>query len=266
MAGVEIVKDIEMRMNRTRSLNRLADISDWEQEGVHSKIMEELREGVYIHRKAWEYAHCIHGLTTLGAVAEDARAIAVGAGHERPLYYFANQIQEMVATDIYEDPEHEGNPEMLVSPEAFAPFPYRHSHLVVRRMSGTDLMYDDSTFDFAFTLSSIEHFGSRDNQKRAMEEMRRVVKPGGVICVATELILNRGTHPEYFTLQELQAVILSNPGLTMVGGDLDLRISRSLFENPIELDVEHNFRVSPHIVLKSGNVIWTSVMMFFRKD
>lgn len=267
MAQVEIVRDIELRMNRKTSLNRLVDISDWEASGILSNIMGELHEGVYIHRKAWEYALCIHGLATLGVVREDSRAIAIGAGSERPLYYFANHIQDMVATDIYNDPDREGNPAMLTTPEAFAPFEYRRSHLTVRRMSGTDLEYKDNLFDFAFTLSSIEHFGSRENQKAAMEEMRRVVKPGGIICVATELILNDATHPEYFTLQELERTIIDTAGLTMVGGDLDLRVSRSLYENPIELDVEQNHHISPHIVLKNkAGVIWTSVMMFFRKD
>lgn len=266
MASISIVPDMTIRMNRKSSLNRLVDISDWEVAGTLSDIMRELNEGVYIHRKSWEYAMCVHGLTTLGVVTDNARAIAVGAGSERPLYYFANKISEMVATDIYDDPEREGNPAMLTTPENFAPFDYRRDHLTVKRMSGTNIEYADESFEFAFTLSSIEHFGSRENQKTTMREMRRVVKPGGIICVATELILNDETHPEYFTLGELQSTIIDNDGLTMVGGDLDLRISRSLYENPIDLSAEQNTRISPHIVLKQGDVIWTSVMLFFQRD
>lgn len=132
-------------------------------------------------------------------------------------------------------------------------------------MNATQLDYAPDTFDFAFTLSSIEHYGSRENSHRAMVEMQRVVKPGGIVCVATELILNGKHHDEYFTLNELQRVIIETPGLKLAGGDPDLRISRSLVENPIELDVETNFHISPHIVLKHGEVVWTSVMLFFQK-
>lgn len=266
MQTITIVPDSAIRSNLKTSLNRICDVSEWQADGALSNVMRQLGEGVYIHRKAWEYAICVHGLTELGVVRDNARAIAVGAGSERPLFYFANVIEEMVATDLYDDPEHEGQPAMLTNPENFAPFEYRRDHLTVKRMSGTHLEYPDNTFDFAFTLSSIEHFGSRDAQRQAMSEMRRVVKPNGVICVATELILNNATHHEYFTLDELRDVIINTPGLSLTGGDLDLRVSRSLFENPIQLDVEPNLNVSPHIVITAGGVIWTSIVLFFRVD
>jgi SAM-dependent methyltransferase len=178
----------------------------------------------------------------------------------------ANHIQEMVATDLYDNPDHEGNPVMLTHPEAFAPFPYRENHLVVKRMDATQIDYPNETFDFCFTLSSIEHFGSRENSRMAMEEMRRVVKRGGIICVATELILNDSTHHEYFTLKELQETIINVDGLNLVGGELDLRISRSIVENPIRLDFEKDLHVSPHIVMQHGENVWTSVILFFQKS
>ena len=262
---VSVLRDIEMRMSQKNSLNRLCDISDWVVGGKLTQIMKELNEGCYIHRKAWEYALCILGLDQLGVVRPESRAVAVGAGSERPLFYFANKIQEMVATDLYDNPDHEGNPAMLTTPERFAPFDYRRGHLTVKRMSGTELGYADSTFDFAFSLSSIEHFGSRENSKKAVVEMERVLKPGGIACIATELILNGASHPEYFTLDELKVNILESSGMRLVGGDLDLRISRSLVENPIELDVETNHQVSPLIVLKVGGMVWTSVMLFMQK-
>jgi SAM-dependent methyltransferase len=206
--------------------------------------MRDLNEGVYIHRKAWEYALAIYGLEQLGAVKDDARAIAVGAGSERPLYYFANRIREMVATDLYDDPDHEGTPHMLESPERFAPFEYRRDHLRVKRMDAAHLEFEDEAFDFAFSLSSIEHFGSRDRIRQAVREMARVVKGDGIVC----LIIVHGSDD-----------------LQLVGGPLDLRVSRSLVENPIQVDVERNQHVSPHIVLYGGGVLWTSLSLFFRK-
>ncbi len=264
--SVQILPDIRLRVSRTQSLNRLCDMSDWRVGGPLSKIMQSLGEGVYIHRKPWEYALCIYGLERLGVVNSDSSAIAIGAGYERPLYYFANKIKRMVATDLYNDEEHEGKPSMLENPKRYAPFKYRKKHLQVRAMNGLNIEYEDNTFDFAFSLSSIEHFGSRANARRSVEEMRRVLIPDGVMCLATELILNDARHHEYFTVEELQSTILDVPGLELVGGDLDLCISRSIVENPIDLDKETELNVSPHIVLTEGDVVWTSVMLFLQKQ
>lgn len=198
-------------------------------------------------------------------VKSNSKAIAVGAGHERPLFYFANQITKMVATDLYNNWGVDGDSSMLTTPEKFTPFPYRNENLEVYQMNGTDLKFADNSFDFAFTLSSIEHFGSRENVREAMSEICRVLKPGGVLCLTTELILNNSHHPEYFTFDELRKYILESTEMKVVGGEIDLRISRSIVLNPIELDIEKDLNISPHIVLKQGNVIWTSIICFLQK-
>ena len=170
-----------------------------------------------------------------------------------------------MATDLYESSDAEGKPEMLINPEKFAPFEYRKDHLTVLKMSGTNLLFRDNIFNFAFCLSSIEHFGSRENQKKALMEIYRILKSGGILCLATELILNNAYHHEYFTIDELDEVILNATDFKLVGGDIDYRISSSLVTNPIELDKKSNLYISPHIVLKRGDVLWTSIMLFLQK-
>ena len=263
--AVEVIDDIELREAERESLNRLCNIVDWQAWGPLSTVMNQLADCVTIHRKSWEYAMCIHGLKKLGVVTPASTALAVGAGYERPLFYFANCIARMVATDLYDNPGHEGQPAMLTEPEQFAPFPYRKEALQVLRMPGDALDFEDNTFDFVFCLSSIEHFGSRATQKRSLEEMKRVVKPRGVIAIATELILNDATHHEYFTYAELEQMFLRAPGLQLVGGPLDLRIGESLVRYPVMLDSTKNPAVAPHIVLYSHGVLLTSVMLFLSK-
>src|SRR5204863_348043 len=56
---------------------------------------EELR------RKFWEYAMLGLYLEEIGALRDDVEALAVGAGHEEPLYWMANRVGRVVATDIY---------------------------------------------------------------------------------------------------------------------------------------------------------------------
>ncbi len=263
--AIRAVPDDVMRDADRPSLNRLCTTVDWEAHGVLSKVMNELNDSVCIHRKSWEYALCIHGLRQLDAVRPTSKAIAVGAGYERPLFLYANEIELMIATDLYDNPDHEGQPAMLTSPEDFAPFEYRHDHLQVLRMSGDQLDFPDEEFDFAFCLSSIEHFGSRETQRKSLAEMRRVLKPGGVAAIATELILNDGTHDEYFTYAELEEMFLRAPGFELVGGDLDLRIQQSLLDSPVDLDRHRNTNVSPHITLFTDGCLITSVMLFLQR-
>jgi SAM-dependent methyltransferase len=248
---IKIIKDQDMRTSKRTSLNRLCDISDWKTyAGGLFDVFQDLGEGTYIHRKSWEYAMCIYGLKTLGVVKPDSIALAVGAGHERPLFYFANKIKKMIATDLYSSRDSDADNDMLKNPEKFAPFPYRKDHLEVYQMNGTDLKFGNNSFDFAFTLSAIEHFGSREDIKKTMAELFRILKPDGVLCLTTEVILNRSHHHEFFTVDEIRKYILESTEFKLVGGDIDFRISQSLVLNPIDLDAEKDLHISPHIVLK----------------
>lgn len=267
LPSVEIVPDNVLRRSRATSLNRLCNLRDWEPAGMLSPYFREMREDVTIHRKPWEYSICMHGLQQLGCVTQDASAISVGAGYEKPLFYYANHIKKMVATDLYDNPGAEGQPGMLTATSAYAPFPYREDHLEVLQMSGTDLKFPDETFDFAFTLSSIEHFdfGNRHAVRSAFDEIIRVVKPGGKICIITELILNGARHRECFTPAEIEEIFLSHKQASVVGGEFDLRIQKSLMDYPVTMQDGEYTNISPHIVIDAGGPIITSLSMFFER-
>ncbi len=260
-----VLPDDAMRELTRTSLNRLPDPSDWTPGEPLSDLMRDMRQPVCIHRKSWEYAICLKGLADLGVVDPTASGLAVGAGSETPLFWYANQIKRMVATDLYANPDHEGNPAMLANPKAFAPFPYREDHLDVLRMPGDALDFPDGTFDFVFCLSSIEHFGSRATQRKSLDEMARVLRPGGIACIITELILTDHTDDEYFRWEEIERVFFQHPRLELVGGEPDLSISVSQVAYPVDLiNTRHPSR-SPHIVLKRGEMLWTSFSMFLRR-
>lgn len=263
---IEVVPELLLRREAPRSFNRLPRMADWAVGGALSRRMTELREPHTMHRKQWEYAMCLEGLHAMGVVHPEASAIAVGAGTERPLFYYANEISRMVATDLYDNPAHEGQPAMLTDPSRFAPFPYRQDRLEVVRMAGDALAFPDNSFDFAFCLSSIEHFGSRATQRNALDEMARVVRPGGGVCIITELVLNGERHAEYFLPSELQDVFLEHPMLRLEGGSPEWRISDLLIECPIDVRVEQDLASAPHLVLFDGRVLWTSASLFFRKQ
>ncbi|MDX3809688.1 MAG: glycosyltransferase [Bosea sp. (in: a-proteobacteria)] len=271
---IDVRSDSEMRSAERISLNRLPDFSDWEPGTPITRIMQDLHTPISIHRKAWEYAICLHGLEKLGVIHPEAVGLAVGAGSEPPLYHYANTIRRMVATDLYDNEGHEGTPLMLREPERFAPFPYDRKRLEVLRMPGDTLDFCNNTYDFVFCLSSIEHFGSRETQRRSLDEMARVLKSGGVACIITELILTDHSDPEFFRWEELEDMFLHHPELELDGGAPDLSISESLLAFPVDLtDVvwplssseARRINRSPHIVLRRGDMLWTSFSMFLRK-
>ena len=149
--------------------------------------------------------------------------LSVGAGHEEPVYELTNRVRWVFATDIYGGGRFrslEGDAAMLVEPDRFARIPYRRNRLVVQWMDG-HLRHEDGTFDVAFSLSSIEHFGGLPAARRALGEMARVVRPGGVVAVATECVVNgiaghRGRGLALFTPSEIDELAHACPELVPV--------------------------------------------------
>jgi SAM-dependent methyltransferase len=250
------------------SLCKVCNLSDWESTEFLSTLDQlNLSFGrQYKHRKHWEFVQGILGLKRLGCLTPDALALGVGAGHEHPIYYLANYIKRVHATDIYgggEFAETAAPAEMLVHPGKFAPFPYRQDHLVTQYMDGCTLRYPDQCFDFAFSFSSIEHFGGHKAATQSVREMARVLRSGGIAVITTELILNNVAHPDFFRPKDLKQVIIKPSGLDLIE-EMDFSIPQAMIENPLDLktDISNRF---PHIVLKLGPAVFTSVIMFLRK-
>jgi SAM-dependent methyltransferase len=244
------------------TLNKLCDPDDWDDPEWMTVLRSIAR--TLKHRKAWEFAQCIFGLERLGAVRPDARVLSVGAGHEGPLFYFANRCAVTVAADTYDgEVGSEGDPAFLETPEKWAPFAYRKERLLVQRADGCDLPFAADSFDIVYSLSSIEHFGGHERAAQAMREMYRVLRPGGFACVATELILEGGPHYEYFLRDELDKYIIYSSGLVLVEKLHEKPLPREMIDDPVWLDGDTT-RL-PHFVLGLGDRRFTSVILFFRK-
>jgi SAM-dependent methyltransferase len=262
---VEPTRDDTLRADRRAGLNQLCDISDW-RDGPLTDLMAEFGGPPLVHRKAWEEAKCLLGLRDLGALTAQARGLSVGAGVERAMFWLSNHIGEIVATDLYDDTTGYGKwgRDVLAQLERYAPFPYLDDHLVAMCSSGTQLAFRDDSFDFAYSLSSIEHFGGHAAAADAVREMGRVVKPGGIVCVVTELVLNDIVHDEYFTYDEL-CELISRSEMELVEPGFDLRISESLLAYPINIDREPDLGVTPHITcVHDTGTVFTSVIFFLR--
>lgn len=285
-----------------RQLAKLCDVRDFEDADVLRVLRDILPERdplAHVERKVWEFAMLALFLEEVGRLEEGTQALAIGAGDERMVFWLANRIGRVVATDIYGEgsfAEREATGSMLTDPASHAPFPYREDRLEVRYADARDLPFPDASFDAAFSLSSIEHFGGASDVARSAREMGRLLKPGGHAMVVTEcfvrlhpletaladsavraLTLNakrRGATArrrliEGFTPRELQTRIVRPSGLELMQ-PLDLSLSAESWEN---LTITHGDgrlepatgEFYPHVLLQSGRSVFTSVCLPLRK-
>jgi SAM-dependent methyltransferase len=183
-------------MTLARHYVKFCDAADFADPEIAEMIGELVPGAAGVHRKHWELALAALFLDEVGAVREDAAILDVGAGQDRLLYWLANRVSRVVATDLYGNAQwaaREAAASMLDDPSRFALFPYRESALEVHHMDARELAFPDATFDAVFSLSSIEHFGGPAGIRRAAAEIGRVLKPGGHAFIATECFVAR--HP-----------------------------------------------------------------------
>jgi SAM-dependent methyltransferase len=227
----------------------------------------------FAYRKGWEFTQTLYGLELLGFISPDARALGVGVGREPVLFYLADRVGRVTGTDLYGNEGwsgNEANPRFLEETARYCPRSFDASRLRLQTMDGTDLKFDSGTFDFVWSLSSIEHFGGHEPARKSIEEMGRVTRPGGIVCVATEFVITPGVpdHPEYFRHPEFESYVLhATPALTPVEPmSYDLPSLEYLID-PIMVNLDGDIhRVRHHIILNDGRYQWTSALVFLRKE
>jgi hypothetical protein len=219
-----------------------------------------------MHRKGYEFTQLAFGLKRLGWLRDDVRVLSVGAGHEAPAFWLANHAGSVVATDLYEGEWQsigalEGDASVIARPEEFAPFPYRAERLTFMKMNGCQLGFADETFDVAYSLSSIEHFGGVTGARQAVGEMARVTKRGGMVAVATEWAVEGPGAEEIFTPDQVRHII-DHPSLRLIQPIDDRVYARYDIET---VDVRATPLRTPHMLLRNGDTVFTSVMMFLER-
>jgi glycosyltransferase involved in cell wall biosynthesis/SAM-dependent methyltransferase len=192
-------------------------------------------------RKEWEVAMAVRTLRALGAVRPDANILGVAAGMEDTIYHLAPLVREMTVVDRYLDPGQWDSfaPQwMLLAPELGAriragdPAHEAAARVRVAYMDARRLRFGDDTFDGVFSSGSIEHFGGLLDIAHAAYEIGRVLKPGGVASISTELLLRGPTEPDVMLSDnmivlrsaQIRRYIIEASGLEPVD-DLDTEIS-----------------------------------------
>jgi SAM-dependent methyltransferase len=225
-----------------------------------------------INRKGYEWTHCLYGLHKLGAIHPEARALGVGCGREPILYYLADRVRHVVASDLYGGEAWSANwgaeadIDVAFRPQAYCPRPAATERIGFTVADGTRLPFTAGAFDLVWSLSSIEHFGGHAAARGALLEMARVLKPGGIACVATELLLlPEYRHDEYFSRAELEALMQSvRPALEPTGPVAYESLPRAYLIDSQPLP-QNRHRRRRAVVCNDGEVQWTSVVLFFRR-
>ena len=290
--------------NDRPKLNRLCYVEDWENSEIKEIISELQKTSLYdyihrnnweiksnivnnrksglIHRKDWEWALGIVAMRKFGKLNEKCTAIGVGAGREEVLFYLANCLSHVYATDLYDGKNWRNfaPSDFPENPKKYAPFPYKEDALTVLRMDGTKLEFPSEIFDIAFSFSSIEHFGGGKNHSgalRSVREMERVLKPGGLAVITTEYIINDKEHPEFFNKRTIYSDLIDKLERLKLVEPLDLRITTKTLDtvmdayDAINLWDTNKFdndykKMHPHILLRIRNILFTSVMLVFKKQ
>lgn len=243
-------------------LNKVIEIEDFERPEVRALIADILpvAEGRR-HRKLWEFAMAALALERGKVLHEDAIGLSVGAGHEPILYWLANKIRWLIATDLYADAGEwasgEASVTMLADPDSFAPYPYHRERLTVVHMDALDLRFEEGLFDFAFSMGSIEHFGGFDQAVESLRQMARVVRSKGIVTVTTEVVVDGGPGKsipgiELFHPDRIRALAEAVPELKLFGGDALADTSRPgpavVIADELKLR-EAGFESEPHVQL-----------------
>jgi SAM-dependent methyltransferase len=230
------------------------------------------------YRKLWEVGMSLRAFRELGLLGT-SRFLGVGAGAEPTLFWLTHRARCVVATDLYDEAWGEqAPPTMLSDPGVHATCPWDPRRLVVERMDARELRFEDNSFDGVFSASAIEHFGDYEDVRRALTEVRRVLRPGGIATLSTEYRVS-GAGPGLpgvliFDEAELRSVLEADGSTWELVEPLDVTISEATLQTVVDFDeaaadvmAGRDWRTYPHILLRhSSGVTWTSVHVVLRRQ
>ena len=246
-------------MGDSLPLCKLCDLADWSHASFTSIAADIMGGSAPHHRKLWEFTQLIRALKSQNLLSSDSIGLSVAAGNERVLYYLANRVARVVATDLYGDgafASREASQATLEDPSQFAPYPYRREALATLYMDGCALKFLDNTFDFAFCLSSLEHFGGFRQSQACIKEMTRVVRPGGLVFFTTECSLNGFVTDQVFKPASISA-LLSGVELNLLDS-ISWELSDETLGNLTDMRGGDLSKL-PHINLRDLSTVFTSI-------
>ncbi len=220
-------------------------------------------------------------LNDLGMLDGCTTALGIASGHEHFVYRLAHYCKKVFATDLYgmtSFSDDEGNATVLRNPKMFAPFDYPEDKLSFKTEDALNLSFDNDSFDFCFSFSSIEHFGGEEAVRQSLEEMKRVVRSGGYVLLTSEFLIKnvKNIKTDFFTKEKIQSLFIDVPGLLLLQKfDCDMTLGLPLRAIRPSLFIKVYWKIAsmigiypqyPYIFITDNNgQIWTSFFMIYKK-
>ena len=290
----------------TRHYAKACDLPDFGDPRLLETVRDILPErdpAAHAERKVWEFAQLAMFLADLGLLDDRSRVLGVGAGDERILFWLANHVGEVVATDIYGEgdfAEREAGGSMLVDPAAHAPFPLPRGPAVGAldgRAGARRSTTRASTSSTRCPRWSTSAGPGRWTGRRARSAA--CCGPGGVALLCADVLVRR--HPlnaapvdlaarvvslgrkrrnaglrhrsvvaEGFTPRELRRHVIEASGLELMQ-PLDLSVSAESWDNVCRLYPDGRQEPAsgsffPHVLVQIDRSVLTSVCVPLRRS
>jgi SAM-dependent methyltransferase len=255
--------------------NKVCNIEDFEtlRDDIWAFVPEWSKDD--LHRKWWEIIQVMRAFRDFGVLRPDAEVLGVGVGTEPTTYLLTKYVHRVHATDLYADAgvwSRESPAAILTNPERYAPkylTEWRPERLIVQHMDMCSLRYPDGAFDGVYSCSSIEHVGNLDRVRHALQQIARVLKPGGIAAIATEFALDKPDRawswPGVLLFRRESIMAVLPDGLELVD-QLDEQVSQATLMTAMRLDEAiRDPKHRPHIVLQEHGIRFTSVFLALRK-
>jgi len=234
----------------------------------------ELFQSTFCNRKTWEIVMALYSFDRYGMLDGTNEFLGIGAAKEETISVLSRLSRRVFATDIYLDPStwgewHDRN--LLIDARSHMDANYNHRRVVWQHVDGTELPYEDDSFDGIFSCSSIEHFGDEQAIRKSLEEVCRVLKPGGVAAVSSEYkISGEGdgfANVQLFDTDRLQRVWLDGIDWECVDF-IDDKLDDSDFIDfhRVVNDAQYRSVANAHIKLDNHQYQWTSVHLTLVKN
>jgi len=252
-------------------MNRLVTPSDWNQPRF-IRTAADLRQVPYYHRKLWEYVCIIHALEDLKMLDGSQVALGLGTGTEPLCFYFSSHCKMVYATDLFTDASIWEESRVSID-EAYQQnsFPYRRECLEFKSMDMRSIDVPPESVGFVWSCSSIEHVSSPEAYLSIFKGVEQALKPGGYLVLTTEFNLLPGSRylPDLILLDEPLLERIERETNLRLAGPVDLSLEDHPYNVPFDLDYRSllpSFSHLPHLWLMRGDLLFTSVLLAFRKD
>jgi SAM-dependent methyltransferase len=244
--------------------NRIPQLADWENVSFKRALdqlhLDGYRSGI-VSRIDWQKAHCLLALEELGALSQGANGLVVAAGIDPLLFVLSNQVASVVAVDLYNGEFMEGRPDFPANPSKYDQVGGNLARLTILRMDGRQLGFRSETFDFVVCIGpSLNWFGGIANALRALREMERVVKRGGLLFLTFELAIRGPKTRRFFNLDQIKHELLDQTALESIEpiddqlGDLTaVRPITAIFRHPDPAPGK------PHLILKTRRYSYSAI-------